>query len=331
MKGKLLGVFVIIFSLQSLAQDPQFSQFAASNTFLNPAFSGASHQQRAVLHYRNQWPEIKKAFITSSASFDTYVPDAHVGVGGRVTYDKAGSAGLSFFDAAINLAYEFKITKEWSVRAGIDFGFYQRRVDFDRLVFGDQLLRGGSNRDGIDAVNAENNNFFNFDAGGLIYNKHFWLGFSGRHLNTPNESVLQRTAQLPKKYSLHGGTRVIIKKDRKQEIKRAFWLAFQLKDQNISTQLDVGAYAEFAPVLFGLWYRGIPVNQSRSEEYVNTDALVASVGFELYQLRLVYSYDITVSKLYGNSGGSHEISIVVEWDRSQFKEAEPEAVPCPKF
>lgn len=55
------------------------------------------------------------------------------------------------------------------------------------------------------------------------------------------------------------------------------------------------------------------------------------VGYETpYQLRLVYSYDVTVSKLTMKSGGAHEISVIYEWPRTG-KNRKYRAVPCPKF
>jgi len=47
------------------AQDPSFSQFFASPLTLNPAltckFNG---DYRAESNYRNQWPDVNKAYIT---------------------------------------------------------------------------------------------------------------------------------------------------------------------------------------------------------------------------------------------------------------------------
>jgi hypothetical protein len=55
------------------------------------------------------------------------------------------------------------------------------------------------------------------------------------------------------------------------------------------------------------------------------------VGFETeQQLRIVYSYDITISKLTMRSGGAHEISLIYEWPRKA-KNRRHQMVPCPKF
>jgi hypothetical protein len=49
-----------------------------------------------------------------------------------------------------------------------------------------------------------------------------------------------------------------------------------------------------------------------------------------YQLRMVYSYDVTISQLTEKSGGAHEISVIYEWPKRN-KTRRYRAVPCPKF
>src|SRR6187549_3041927 len=68
--------FVIIIALVLLktelsAQDPHFSQFFASPLTLNPALTGKFDGLfRVAGNYRDQWPAISKAFITSTISVD---------------------------------------------------------------------------------------------------------------------------------------------------------------------------------------------------------------------------------------------------------------------
>src|ERR1044071_8657006 len=53
------------------AQDPNFSQFFVSPLTLNPAMTGKFNGDfRIAGNYRDQWPAISKAFVTSTASID---------------------------------------------------------------------------------------------------------------------------------------------------------------------------------------------------------------------------------------------------------------------
>src|SRR3979411_561727 len=55
----------------SRAQDPGFSQFFASPLTLNPALTGKFNGVvRVAGNYRNQWPTINNAFVTSTISVD---------------------------------------------------------------------------------------------------------------------------------------------------------------------------------------------------------------------------------------------------------------------
>ncbi len=81
----------------------------------------------------------------------------------------------------------------------------------------------------------------------------------------------------------------------------------------------------------GLWYRGLPIAKAYKQGYGNNDAVILMAGFQTQkQLRIIYSYDITISKLTMRSGGAHEISLQYEWPRKA-KNRKHRTVPCPKF
>src|ERR1043165_10315821 len=70
----LLSTF---FVTVSIAQDPNFSQFFASPLTLNPALTGKFNGVlRVAGNYRNQWPAVNNAYITSTVSVDANIlPD----------------------------------------------------------------------------------------------------------------------------------------------------------------------------------------------------------------------------------------------------------------
>src|SRR6188768_2000492 len=70
---KLLLTLLLLSTIVSvsLAQDPNFSQFFASPLTLNPALTGKFDGNfRIAGNYRNQWPTINRAFITSTIAAD---------------------------------------------------------------------------------------------------------------------------------------------------------------------------------------------------------------------------------------------------------------------
>lgn len=59
--------------------------------------------------------------------------------------------------------------------------------------------------------------------------------------------------------------------------------------------------------------------------------MVVMAGYQTdSQLRFMYSYDVTISKLSMRSGGAHEISLIYEWPKKP-KSRKPRIIPCPKF
>ncbi len=94
----------------------------------------------------------------------------------------------------------------------------------------------------------------------------------------------------------------------------------------------VGLYGCYNMLVLGMWYRGIPV-KSYTTELSNHDAMNFLVGFIHNSFNIGYSYDLTISKLGMQSGGSHELSLTYTWlllshPKKKIKRAK---VVCPKF
>ena len=319
-----------LLSLQNAAgQDPQFSQFYAAPTYLNPAFAGATQQYRVGLNYRNQWPQIPGAFETYNLSVDAYIPEVNSSLGLIATADNAGSGALKYTSVGGLFGYEFRVTRKVVIKPAIQFSVYKYGVDANKLVFADQLIRG-LGRSSVEYVDPNPGLRFDLAAGGLIYSEAGWLGFSGHHLTRLNQSLTGQISNIPEKWSLHGGYRFVLRKSR-DRITRALWAAANIKEQAGFRQLDLGFYTEFYPVIFGFWYRGIPVGNSDEEYHRNTDAIISMIGLKLDQFRFGYSYDLTISKLAGSTGGAHEISLSFEFVDPRPKKRDRRMVPCPTF
>src|ERR1041385_6461227 len=96
------GLFMLALVKISVAQDPNFSQFFVSPLTLNPALTGKFNGDfRIAGNYRDQWPAISKAFVTSTASFDAPILRNRIseldtwGVGVMAMTDKTANGILS--------------------------------------------------------------------------------------------------------------------------------------------------------------------------------------------------------------------------------------------
>ena len=346
MKRILLFCLILLFILcfrYAQAQDPQFSQFYAAQTYHNPAFAGSSFGGRASALYRNQWPAISGQFVTYTFAYDQDLPNQRSGVGVLFYNDRAGSANLNTFMMAGQYAYHLPINREWHIRAGLQMGIGSRNVDYSKFVFRDQLNTEGIDlgSSALDNVQIERAWYFDGGVGGLLYSRYFWTGLGAAHINEPNQSITGGgVSELPMRITLMAGGIIPLKK-------KFFRSRFDADDVNISLtpvmlykrqgpfdQLDVGAYFTNKPFVVGMWYRGLPLIKDYDVGLYNHEAIVFLVGYRSATFTAGYSYDLTVSRLGPTTGGAHEISTQVEFKlpkkrKKNRKYRQP--IPCPEF
>jgi type IX secretion system PorP/SprF family membrane protein len=314
------------------AQDAQFSQFYAVPTFVSPAFAGTGLQTRMGLAVRDQWPAFPGAFVSSNFAIDHYMPGVNSGVGLLVSHDRAGSGALRYSSVTGQYAYEIELKRKVFLRPALQIGWANHAVDYSKLVFGDQLARGGSVGT-YEYLNGTSINYADFGGGLLYFTPKYWLGAAFHHLNRPNQSLLGNEARMPVKFSMHGGWRTTFRTPIIKEHPQNLVLAFNYRAQEKYDQLDLGGYFERAPFYAGLWYRGIPLLKRYAPGFANRDALAFLGGVIVNDLRIGYSYDLTVSRLAGQSGGAHEITLGYEMASRGRKRSmsRRRVVPCAKF
>lgn len=321
----LLVLSFIIFR-DSFGQDPTFSQFYANPMYLSPSFTGATADYRFGMNYRNQWPSVPGVFNTYSISFDKAMPSFNSGIGILATYDVAGTGNLSTTNIGLLYSYDFNINKEWHVRPGINFKFYYLGLDISRLIFNSQITGSGTTPS-ITPPPFDNVADVDFATSALVYNEKIWAGFTLDHLLKPKTSFYGDEASVPVKFNMYGGVQILKKTRLRQKIQEVLSVAMNFQKQGNFYQSDLGLYYYLDPLIFGLWYRGIPFATSQAG-----DAIIALVGFKTTQLHIGYSYDFTISNLIGSTSGAHEISLVYEFSNiSLGKRKQIRAIPCPEF
>jgi len=336
---KIIFLFVLAgMAMDSKAQDPQFSQFYAAPLYHNPAFTGAAHKGRLVANYRNQWPSIPGAFVTTAFSVDNYFKAYNSGFGISAYRDQAGTGGLSTTSITMNYAYEVNFSSQWSGRGGLAFGYANRNVDFTKLTFRDQLNANFIPIPTSDPAQASVNraSYFDINSGFLIYSRHIWVGGSIMHMNQPDQSLLGQTAKLPMRINLMAGVKIPLEKRMygsdygNKDVEKSISPSILYKRQGDFQQFDVGAYLTVKPLIVGMWYRGLPIANTTRGLY-NQDALVWLLGFKHDFFSLGYSYDLTISKLGPGTAGSHELSMSYEFDNPKRRKKKVSPIPCPKF
>jgi type IX secretion system PorP/SprF family membrane protein len=313
-KRLLLPIFVVaVFCSDIKAQDPQFTQFYANPLYLNPAFAGTARCPRICMNYRNQWPNLSGNYVTYSFSGDLHLDPLAGGLGILVTTDDQARGTLKTTNASLIYAYQAVVSREFSLKFGLQATYLQKSLDSRNLHFGDMIdPRRGFVWNTQEAIPSPNKRNADFSAGMLGYSKNYFFGFAAHHITQPDEGLLG-SSSLPVKFTGHGGA--IISLERGNESYLSPNILFQAQQR--FTQLNLGLYYVKGPFVAGLWYR-------------NADAVIALVGIQNDNFKFGYSYDVTVSKLAGNTAGSHEISVQVQFE-CKAKRKKYRTISCPSF
>ncbi len=338
MQKRLIVIYMVLIILgmkKLTGQDPQFSQFYSNPLYLAPSFAGLIADTRATANYRTQWLGITEPFRTYSFGVDHNFHTFNSGFGAFFMKDQAGTGHLTTTTISLQYAYEFSITQYWFVRPGVEFKYTERRIDFSRLLWADQISAVGNNSASSELPPEDK--IGDIDAGTSImaYSDKFWIGFGIDHLFLPNQSLYSLDGldendnpigYIPIKYSVFGGTKIINKGRLINPYDASVQLAALYRIQEGYNQLDVGLYWFKKPLVLGIWYRGM----ARTKEKISRDAIILLAGFKLEQFNIGYSYDFTVSNLLGSTTGSHEISLSVQFE-TKVKKQKLRSVPCPDF
>ncbi len=327
MVKKSLLFFVIILLTKGIlfAQDPLFTQFYANKLYLNPAFAGSEKCGRAQLNYRNQWPKMGQTYVTYAASYDQRVNFLNIGMGGQIMQDIQADGAVKTFSVNTMYSYTIPVNRNLSIMTGLQVSYFQKTLNMD-YIFPDMLhpVYGAifPTRETSVYTN-EKKGFFDFSAGGIIFNRIHTFGIAVHHLTQPSESFRNSSdAVLPRKLTIHYGTKIPLKSRtmRKGEMYLSPQVLYQR--QRDFEQFNYGLYFSRKSIVAGLWLR-----QNFKFQY---DSFALIIGFIQSKFRIAYSYDLTVSKLRNQTLGAHEISVGYTFPCRQ-KRMKFRAISCPSF
>ncbi len=296
----------------SFGQDAVFSQYYAAPAKSNPAFTGLTRRPLISLNYRNQWPGFNKAFVTYHIGYSQFYDKAHSGLGLYVQADNAGDGLFVTSEAKVLYSYQLEPTKDIFLKLGTEIGAISNHVATNKLLFPDDIdpMTGGGTPS---ETAAPSRTFLDIGAGILLYNKHFYVGYSMAHLNRPNTQLIDVSQKLygglPVRFNAQIGGQFSLSPtsatpDRFYISPNIGWFK-----QSDFSQFDIDVFAGFGRFFAGVGYR----NAKR-----NIDALKLSAGMGQGIFKIGYSYDYTLSKLSNASSGSHEVSLILNLDRSEY-------------
>ncbi|MGB3619548.1 MAG: type IX secretion system membrane protein PorP/SprF [Catalinimonas sp.] len=356
---KRFGLWMVLCALVgtgAAAQDYQFTQAYASPLHLNPAMSGyfsPASPVRLAAVYRNQWPGIAASFETIYAAVDMSLVESAskrrrrkgtnffqtvrpVGAGLVVSSDRAGSVNLRATQVSLQYALEIPLSESRInrsaqgvyLRVGFQGGVAGRDLDYSRLVFEEDLRISGSS----ETITGQSRWYADLATGALLYTNRLWIGAAVHHLTTPDiANTFEGASPLPRRVTIHTGYEIPLEyTSNRKKLRRSVTPVAMYRLQGEFSQLDVGISSYVHPLVFGVFYRGMPLREV-VPGVLNHDALATLLGIQFENFSFAYSYDFTISSLSASTGGAHELSVNYRVPAPKRRSRERRTFPCLHF
>ena len=304
------------------AQDPLFTQFQYTPTYLNPGLIGCGKNNlRLSAVTKIQWFNLYKPYKYFSGGADLSIYDDNqrnvLNLGLNVNHSSKGYLKNTGINAIVGRSFGTKNTDcgNWFLSMALQAGISFNNVNPDQFIFIDQLDQTGitGSPSQVDLFKTFNNkSYFDFAGGFVFAVGDFMIGGAAHHINKPNLSFNGKPedGKLPMKATAHMSYRL-----EKENITLKPTLITQMQGKSsvvsIGTLID---YYEF-PIEFGLWYRNAANLGSNSAFCVGItwkwgEAKTVTSRTREYSNRMGISYDADIVKPGLNtSHGSLEFGI----------------------
>jgi type IX secretion system PorP/SprF family membrane protein len=318
------------------AQGIHFSQYYNAPMLTNPANTGlmSDKDYRVGANYRSQWSSVPVPYHTFSVFGDLQVFRARnqtnwLGLGAAVFNDKAGDGNLSLTRYEAFASYHIELGEYQMISIGGSAASVQRSVDFNKLTW-DSQWEGFNFNTALasgETGNVSKTSYTDITAGinyaifpsELMYVK---IGVGLAHINKPKESFYGQTNQLGMRPTgnvdvlARVGTNLIINPS-------AYYTSQKGASEFMYGSLfivNVGGESARSRLVLGVYHRW-------------NDAIVGVFGYEWSNLRVMTSYDYTMSELgdYTNHNGALEFGL--QWQGTYRNEDAMvrRAYNCPRF
>jgi len=315
------------------AQDPIFSQFYNNPIYYNPGYIGLNPGFRARFNYRDQWTGIPEDFKTYNFSLDVAeraLPGSG-GLGLLVLSDKAGTGLIKANNVGLGTAARVPLQENMVAQVGFMVQFVQKSINYDALVFPDQLhpRYGNIYPTNFDVPEKNRVTYPDFSVGGVyrfaetgtsIAGIQGTLGVAVHHVFQPNESFLSLNAPLPRKMVINGDLVLEVDQGRSSSYRNyrnsgsfKFNPGFIYERQADFTTYAIGLNILKSSVYLGAWFRNQTFDLIQANDAIFSIGVNAPFSRET-RMKIMYTYDYIITDLKTAARASHEICIVWEFD-----------------
>jgi len=318
---------------QLKAQDPIFSQFYNNPIYYNPGYIGLNSGLRARVNYRDQWTGLPVDFKTYNFSLDMAeraIPGSG-GLGLLVSSDRAGTGTIKSSNVGVGTSARIPLSGNMIAQMGFMVSYVQKTVNWNDLVFTDQLNAryGNIYQSAFEAPASNRVSYPDFSVGGVYRfvanglrstNIQGTLGGAVHHVFTPNESFLGLNSPLPRKVVITGdlvfssdrGGSSSYHADRKNKSFK-FNPGFQYEKQADFSTYTVGMNILKSSIYFGVWLRNQDFNVFEAKDVIFQLGVNAPWSKDS-RVKIMYTYDYLITNMRTAGRASHEVSLVFEFD-----------------
>ena len=339
-------IFVLAFSFVvflfhfSSAQSLHFAQWFNSPLTTNPANTGfiPDADYRIGANYRTQWSSVMSVpYKTMSIFGDAQVlrnkiENGWIGLGAVLLSDVAGTGKLRTNKVYGSLAYHQMLGNSSLLTAGFNAGWVSKRINTSDLIFPDQFDGKFFSNQLPTSVLLDVRSISYLDLQtGINYayfpNDKIYLngGIAIWHINQPRESFFSTEetgfdSRLSPRYS--GFLNGTIKISEQVILNPTAYYTRQARASEftagINTQYNLKGAGEMQ-LMAGLYYR-------------IDDAVIPMIGLTWNNIRLLFSYDVTISSLKNNnqSRGAWEFALINYGLYNEYKGDKRQSL-CPVF
>ena len=327
-----LFLVLLAASCQLKAQDPIFSQFYNNPIYYNPGYIGLNSGLRARLNYRDQWTGLPVDFKSYNFSLDMAeraIPGSG-GLGLLVSSDRAGTGTIKSTNVGIGSAARIPLSGNMIAQMGFMVSYAQKSVNWDELVFTDQLNAryGNIYQSAFEAPASNRVSYPDFSVGGVYRfvtdgsrssNIQGTLGAAVHHVFTPNESFIGLNSPLPRKLVITGDLVIDGQgssssyRSRQKSTGFKFNPGFQYEKQADFSTYTAGLNILKSSIYFGVWLRNQDFNMFEAKDVIFQLGVNAPWG-KNSRVKIMYTYDYLITELRTAGRASHEVSMVFEFD-----------------
>ena len=331
-----LSIFILlVFNLlgfQLYGQDVTFTHFMQNPIYYNPAAVGIDQGMLVSLNYRRAYIDLPSKFETIAFGMDQSLHDTEIkglgGVGLFLTRNQEGDGNYNTTALGLPFSSRVVVNEYLKFQVGIAPVIYQKSINFDNLVFYDQLhpyygIVVPKSQLSLLTSN-QTVTFFDFHIGifgryesdptdqSNVRNNVFDFGFSVQHLPEPNQAFESNVnAKLASKYSLMMRySHVIATYGYQQACIQPLML---LEKQGSFEDIITGINFKYKTFSAGSYLR----HEQNSLMDITEVMMLIGTEFQLHErsfstIQLNYSFDLLVPSKQVNRNVTNEVSIILK-------------------